>query len=55
LDKKLFVSVSPVPHTAKGQQEKTSESNERSERWKTEGLRKTTSTEELSFATAMSL
>ena len=56
LDKKLFVPVSLVPHTAKGRQEKTfSESSERSKRRKTEGLRKTTSTEELSFATAMSL
>ena len=52
LDKKLFVPVSPVPHTAKGQQEETfSESSERSKRRKTEGLCKTTSTEELSFAT----
>jgi hypothetical protein len=48
--------VVPVPHTAKGRQEKTfSESSERSRRRKTEGLRKTTSTEEMSFATAMSL
>ena len=53
--KKLFVPVSSVPHTAKGRREKTSESSERSKRRKTEGLRKTTSTEELSFATAMSL
>jgi hypothetical protein len=36
-------------------QEKTSESSERSKRWKTEGLRKTASTDELSFATVMSL
>jgi len=56
LDKKLFVPVSPAPQTAKGLQEKTfSESSERSKRQKTEGLHKTTSTEELSFATAMSL
>jgi hypothetical protein len=33
----------------------TSESIKRSKRWKTEGLRKTTSIEELSFATSMSL
>jgi len=55
LDKKLFVLVSPVPHAAKVRQEKISESSERSKRWKTEGLPKTTSTEELSFATSMSL
>jgi hypothetical protein len=56
---KLFVPVSPVPHTAKGRQEKTftesSKRSKRSKRRKTEGLRKTTSTEELFFATAMSL
>jgi hypothetical protein len=55
LDNKLFVPVSPIQHTAKGWQEKTSESSERSKRRKTEGLRKATSIEELSFATAMSL
>jgi len=44
LDKKLFVPVSHVPHTAKGRQEKTfSESSERSKRRGKEGLCKTTS------------
>ena len=53
LDKKLFVKVSSVPHTAEGRQEKTF--SESSKRRKTEGLPKTTSTDELSFATATSL
>ena len=44
LDKKLFVPVSHIPHTAKGRQEKTfSESSERSKRRGKEGLCKTTS------------